>query len=301
MLFIRFLAVGMGFLVVAASGSARAATPDPKCTAALDQKATRLQEAQVFAESLADRLESREMLRDGLGKPILRGYYGVAVYEPAPRVILFQFKEQRELTRTMLRFQEHYESPKYRGQIFSLKEFKEWYPTTRPHGKFSYFRDWGGFNFPSRIVDPFFAGEFKNITEREKQVLDVVTRYYPDPFYVVGGFGSLQSADAIERTLGTLQHEVGHSFYFRDPVYKAKVDEILARAHQPSVQAMRKQFVEMGYHSAVLQDEVHAYFLSGWVARVRNGLIDVKDNEATIRDLHSLFLATLKKARAHQR
>jgi len=39
------------------------------------------------------------------------------------KIHLMIFDNQKELTTTFLRFQEHYESPKFRGKIFSLKEF----------------------------------------------------------------------------------------------------------------------------------------------------------------------------------
>ena len=45
------------------------------------------------------------------------------------------------LTSTFLRFQEYYESPKFRNLGFSLEEFQDWYVTTRDHGEFSYYSD----------------------------------------------------------------------------------------------------------------------------------------------------------------
>ena len=50
-----------------------------------------------------------------------------------------KFNSQQELAETFLRFQEHYESPKYRGKVFTLGEFRKWY--TDVHGSFSYYQD----------------------------------------------------------------------------------------------------------------------------------------------------------------
>ena len=63
-------------------------------------------------------------------------------------IILIVFESQLELTKTMLRPQEFYESPEFKGKAFLLKDFKEWYKTTTPHKDFTYFSDWAGFNIP---------------------------------------------------------------------------------------------------------------------------------------------------------
>jgi len=37
-------------------------------------------------------------------------------------IFLLHFKSQHQMASTFLRFQEHYESPKFAGDIFTLKE-----------------------------------------------------------------------------------------------------------------------------------------------------------------------------------
>ena len=66
------------------------------------------------------------------------------------------FPNQYLLAATFLRFQEHYESPKFRGRIFDWEEFMDWYAEQK--GKFSYLQDWSGFNLPSPVFEPFRSG-----------------------------------------------------------------------------------------------------------------------------------------------
>ena len=72
------------------------------------------------------------------------------VMRPRDQIIHLKFKRKKDLTQTMLRFQEHFESPKFRNKFFSLEEFKAWYITTTPNNKFTYYSDWSGFNFPKQ-------------------------------------------------------------------------------------------------------------------------------------------------------
>src|SRR4051812_277554 len=47
--------------------------------------------------------------------------------ELEPQVFLLSFPDQVEMGRTLMRFQEYYESREFRGKAFSRKEFKAWY------------------------------------------------------------------------------------------------------------------------------------------------------------------------------
>ena len=52
-------------------------------------------------------------------------------------LILVRAEHQYTLASAFLRFQEHYESPKFRGEIFSLEEFMDWYAVEV--GNFTYY------------------------------------------------------------------------------------------------------------------------------------------------------------------
>jgi len=95
----------------------------------------------------------------------------------AKNIHLLTFENQFDITSTLLRFQEHYESPKFKGQFFTLEEFKEWYIKNSPKGietgEFTYYSDWNGFNIPSYVLRPFYENKFKNLSEAEKNILNI--------------------------------------------------------------------------------------------------------------------------------
>ena len=58
------------------------------------------------------------------------------------KIILVSADSQEELNRTFLRFQEHYESPEWKGKIFTDGQFRAWY--SEKYGANTYERDWSG-------------------------------------------------------------------------------------------------------------------------------------------------------------
>ena len=93
-----------------------------------------------------------------------------------PHIHLLSFDTQHDLTSTFLRFQEHYESPRFKGEVFTLDEFQDWYIKNSPNGietgKFTYHTDWNGFNIPSHILKPFYEGKFDPLSFDEQAILE---------------------------------------------------------------------------------------------------------------------------------
>lgn len=167
--------------------------------------------------------------------------------ELAPNIIHLKFKRKRDLTRHFLRFQEHFESPKFRGKVFSLSEFKPWYKKEKGKTSFTYYEDWSGFNFPSKTLKPFLEGKFNPLSGYEKKIIKTLEGY-SGKFYVIGTF---KDAD--------LKHELAHALFYVDDQYHAKVMKILASIDK---KVFIDRFIEMrGYHPSVWDDEVHAYLL----------------------------------------
>ncbi len=164
---------------------------------------------------------------------------------PAKRPIyLVEAPTQYLLASTFLRFQEHYESPKFRGKIFSLEEFMDSY--AKDDGTFSYFKDWEGFNLPSCVLRPFREGRFDPLTKKESRLL-ALFKDVPEPFYVIG---------ATKLDLETLRHEVVHALFYFDPVYRKKVLKLI-RSYD--TRNFRKALRNKGYHPKVFEDEINAY------------------------------------------
>jgi hypothetical protein len=170
------------------------------------------------------------------------------------RIHLLVFDTQLDLTSTFLRFQEHYESPKFRGKIFSLDTFKRWYIQNSPEGKkkkeFTYYTDWNGFNIPSYILKPFYSGKFDPISKQERQFLEIF-KDEPEPFYIIGIHKEIKNLSAF------IKHEIAHGLFYTDKTYKSEVLAVLSRFDIEPLKAELRS--KAGYHERVLEDECHAY------------------------------------------
>src|SRR3989344_2181281 len=128
------------------------------------------------------------------------------VREPLENLLHVQFIRQSDLAATFLRFQEFYESPQYKGKVFTFEEFKEWYTAHNDEGK----------------LDPLSGRErtfLKTFADRKK------------PFYIIGTFGKDNDEKLIKDDgESLLKHEVSHGLFYLHPDYKktalAIIDEI---------------------------------------------------------------------------
>jgi hypothetical protein len=164
------------------------------------------------------------------------------------------FLGQEDLALSFLRFQEHYESPRFRGQAFSLDEFKAWYAAE--NGSFSYVDDWSGFNIPSSMFDPFKRDDFDPLSDREKALMSSFDDE-SEPFYIIG---ANDGSDALE-------HEICHALFYVDPEYRAAAEKIISD-NLDQLAHIFLEVADMGYHESVHVDEVHAYVSANpdWLA-----------------------------------
>ena len=238
--------------------------------------------------------------------------------EIAPKVHFLRFPNQPETTKSFMRMQEHYESPEFRGKVFSTTEFRKWYK--KNYGKnidwkyglktkvFSYDEDWGGFNFPSYALDAFYKGSFTHLTEREKRILNFFEPMRGHPFYVISSFRRELDETASEssklnakwRELITDRHEITHAFYSMVPEYKLKVDTILAEAPQEVKKSMRDYLIQNMYAEAVIDDEINAYLTSEWYKFVINKRFSFSSIESTVLKLNQAFEETYLSQSASQ-
>ena len=173
------------------------------------------------------------------------------------RIHLLIFDTQRDVTSTFLRFQEYYESPKFRGKIFSLEEFKAWYvqnsPKGRKTGKFTYYTDWNGFNIPSYVLRPFYSGKFDPFSEQEKEFLEIF-KDKQEPFYIIGVHRATKKLSSL------LKHEVAHGLFYTDEDYRREVFAILSQFDIEPIKVELRS--KAGYHEQVLKDECHAHSIA---------------------------------------
>ena len=194
-----------------------------------------------------------------------------------------RFDDPARMALTMMRFQESYESPEFRGRVFSREEFEQWYAARK--GSFTYAQDWGdGFNMPSSALVPFYEGKFDSLTADESSFLRYFETVKDEPFYLI--------ATATSSANGTLDHEIAHALYFLNPDYKGAVDTILSRIDTPSV----KRFLATvygDYHEAVLDDEAHAYLGHSSEHLEHDGL-DLAPYRDAIGELKRLYRSHLR-------
>ena len=148
-----------------------------------------------------------------------------------------------------LRFQEHYESPGFKGTVFSWAQYVAWYKRVR--GAFSYPDDWGGFNIPGKILTPFRGGAFDPLTKRERALLEALKDVQPQD-YVIG---------TLDEDPEALAHELAHAFWHLDGAYRAQALAILAGGDY------RRQHARLasgeGYDPMVYDDEIQACAIDG--------------------------------------
>ena len=153
---------------------------------------------------------------------------------------------QDELGLTFMRFQEHYESAnkKFRNNIFTVGQLRNWYSET--YGSNSYHAHWVGFNFPSRVLEPFKNGLFDPLTKEEQGLLSLL-KYRNDNFYIIGAQNN-----------SILRHELSHALYASNIKYKQEIDEFLLK-NKDKLHKINRYILAKGYCKDVLNDEIQAY------------------------------------------
>ena len=64
------------------------------------------------------------------------------------RVWHLHFDHHYDLTMHFFRYQEYYESPKFKQSNIQLVDLMDWYSKNMGDGIFTYPKDWSGFNLP---------------------------------------------------------------------------------------------------------------------------------------------------------
>lgn len=180
------------------------------------------------------------------------------IEEILDKIFDVNLRTRSELAKTFVRFQEYFENPHFRGQIFTLDEFKAWYTANseegKKTGKFTYYQDWDGFNIPSNVFDPFYGGRFNPLSQHEVRLLDAFEPRKGTDFYVLGTFGKATAATKV--------HEISHGLFYTNPDYRQQVLEVV-HGMSPEDREKINTFLEKygGCHPDFWEDETQAYLL----------------------------------------
>lgn len=200
------------------------------------------------------------------------------IKEVKKNIFHLEFNSRQDLTSTMIRFQEHYESPFFRDKVFTHQEFISWYK--KQNGRFTYLNDWSGFNIPSIILKPFYEGKFGKLSKREEILLEKFKTKRGN-FYIIATYKSKDKTEDLE----VLKHELAHGFYFLDQKYNTRINQALKKVKLTPV---FKYLKKLGYHKKVWEDETHAYFLTD-LDSLRLEQIDLNPYLLTIKKINDLF------------
>ncbi len=196
------------------------------------------------------------------------------------------FRSQQPLGKTFVRFQEYFESPRFRHHFFSLPAFRHWYiahsPAGLETGRFTFYQDWGGFNVPSHILQPFYQGKFNPLTIHEHRLLDAFADKRKEKFYLIGTYGN--------HTKAILRHEIAHALFYLNSAYRK---EVIRAVHQLS-RVQRKGINSFlastkGYHPHVWLDETHTYIMTLLDELRDDGNIDIAPLLPVHKELNRIF------------
>ena len=196
------------------------------------------------------------------------------------KVVLVEIDDPVKLAMTFLRFQEFYENPKFKGKIFTLGQFRDWY--SRKHGGFTYAQDWAGFNMPSSALIPFIRGQFDPLTPDETTLLDLF-KHRSDQFYIIGVSSGEAKEDALE-------HELTHAQFYLNEPYRQEVTEYITQ-HRAKFGKIF-EYVAKHYHPDVHLDEVNAYVACNYDWLVEKGIAPPSKHHEYLVELR-LFVTVL--------
>lgn len=197
---------------------------------------------------------------------------------PLPRVFHLRFADVNTLAKSLVRFQEFFESPKFHGNAFTRSEFRQWYKSQN-HGQFDYYKFWDGFNFPGKLIEQFRKAGFTNLTAAERTILNLFSQLKMEDYYVI--------ATADDSEPATFDHELTHALYYTQPIYRESVNNVLlSNPHLPILMDFLTE--KLGdYDYSVQLDEAHAWLLHNSGDLAEMGL-DLTPFRKTIRQLRRI-------------
>jgi len=205
-----------------------------------------------------------------LGKVIKRSK-NFNLYSPFKGCYLLQYNSGIVLGHAIFRFQEHYESRKFRNTVFSRKNFKTWWRKNHKSPRFNYPTYYCGYNIRSEVFLPFFSGQFNPLHPLEKEILEALS-YIPETDYYVIAYNK---GDHM-----TLSHEACHALYALNDNYRAQVLKVLNQ-YKPQLRYLYSCLKSIGYAPHVYRDEVNAFLATDGVL----GLVWAHKNYDTTQHL----------------
>jgi hypothetical protein len=147
----------------------------------------------------------------------------------------------------LMRFQEFWENPRFRGKPFNREQYLSWFLAKNGEE----FKDpWVGCAFPSSAVDAF-----RDLRMTPDAAEDKVLDRLPDSgkYFVI----------ASGPDPSTFEHELAHAFYYLDRSYRKKADAAVMGLRKSTREFLFDQLSQLWYGPRRLMDESQAYLLDG--------------------------------------
>lgn len=155
-----------------------------------------------------------------------------------------------------LRFEEHYESPKFKGKVFTRSQFNAWYRKSKGKQRSTYATDWSGFNVPGWVFREFKRNSgFLPFSKEEQKLVDLLWTL-PYGSYVIA------TAAYDEKEYDTFTHEMAHGFFATNETYRRQVIYLYDKFNCPALHKLCKMLLKSGYDQSVLLDEIQAYLIA---------------------------------------
>jgi len=201
-------------------------------------------------------------------------------------VLFLEFSNRKDLTTTMFRVQEYYESnnKKIRNKIFTTEDFIEEYTDAR--GNIDYFSFWEGFNVPGNIINNFFKSF--ELTKREINFKKTIEKFLDrkKDYYVI----------ATDGDNTTLKHELAHALYYLNEEYREKVQKIIKSIPASEHKKLINNLNKLQYNDSVHIDEIQAYLATSKKSELVDDFeIDYEKMKKHISSIKKLFKGYLDK------
>jgi hypothetical protein len=164
-----------------------------------------------------------------------------------------------------LRYQEYYESPKFRGKLFKIIDYIEWYSKHVGGNTFSYPDDYDGFNLPGwvlkKVVGALFTEKYDEVNKYDLTMIEIM-----DQISAMGCYEDFNLIGVSKETGGrsTINHEIAHGLYSTDALYKAIVNKMIRELPNKIRQCIFNALQNAQYHRSVWVDEANAFLATGF-------------------------------------
>lgn len=180
-----------------------------------------------------------------------------------PHVYLLIYPTQYDLCMSLVRMQEFYESPKFKGKYFTLEEYIDYWCKEFGNGSFTYPSTWNGFNLPSETLKEWVGTFYFDIRARELAVFKAIEKLLIkdgddgfSKYYVI----AVHEESSKKEMDQAKEHETAHALYYLYPEYKESCKRLLDKISRRKYIDDRKFLLKTGYCNSVLDDELQSYY-----------------------------------------